>query len=173
MKHLLFLLFIIPTSLLAQDHIAPFELNTITSKLYRTTVHTDESQSLKDLHELSLKFLAHSFGDSKEVIRHNNPESGEIIGKGYYDSGFDVNYHFTFNIQSKEGKARMIITDVEVKTNVGNYEAEQYYWWKGDIDGKPKKQKGGKKKMHDVLDSILNSWKTAVESKQNGGFSDF
>jgi len=66
-----------------------------------------------ELFEASLKWLANTFEDSKEVIRVKNSETGEIVGSGnfLYKApgllGGNERMAFMIEIKTKDGKSRI------------------------------------------------------------------
>ena len=67
-----------------------------------------------ELHERAKQFVADSFKSAQAVIQYESKEQGRIIGKGvvggYTEVGFSsyyLSYNFSFNIDVKDGKARL------------------------------------------------------------------
>lgn len=75
---------------------------------------TDSLNKKKDeIFDASLKWLANTFEDSKEVIRVKNKDTGEIIGSGNFTYtepgllGSNVRMSFMIEIKVKDSKARL------------------------------------------------------------------
>lgn len=67
-----------------------------------------------ELHERSKQFIADSFKSAQAVIQYESKDQGRIMGKGviggYTEIGFSsyyMRYDFSFNIDVKDGKARL------------------------------------------------------------------
>lgn len=70
--------------------------------------------SKDELHERAKQFVADSFKSAQAVIQYESKEQGRIMGKGvvggYTEIGFSsyyISYNFSFNIDVKDGKARL------------------------------------------------------------------
>ncbi|TDQ12798.1 DUF4468 domain-containing protein [Pedobacter metabolipauper] len=77
------------------------------------SINDHPNLSKDKIYELSLKWLANTFLDSKEVIRVQNRETGNILGNGITDiiiSGFfgsTERFSFMIDITVKDSKSRL------------------------------------------------------------------
>ena len=89
---------------------------------FETIVDSLSNQSKDILYNKSLKWMADSFVDSKEVIQIKNPEEGSIVGSGLFDYtapgllGERERMSFMVEITAKDNKSRIRLYQFKYKT---------------------------------------------------------
>lgn len=72
----------------------------------------------EELYSTFLRWMAYSFGSSKEVIELADKEEGIIIGKGSIDVTYTImplNTHFTLTAEFKDKKVRVTFTGLYIE----------------------------------------------------------
>jgi hypothetical protein len=89
---------------------------------YTGVVHVD-SLSSEELYKRSKRWFFDTYNSGKDVIQLDDKESGEIIGKGFFETywqssflgGISINVYQTIKVQVKDGRYKYEITDFKVK----------------------------------------------------------
>jgi len=129
---------------------------------YSEVVQVDSSSKI-DLYKKAKKWFVTTYKSAKEVIQLDDPENGEIIGKG----NFKVSYYsrepfisHTISISVKDGRYKYSITDLTYSDNQNE---------KFSIENFPKSWFGKKKlylKVDEEINAIILSLKKYMSSKE-------
>ncbi len=99
------------------------QLPIIDGKITYTGVVQVDSLSSEELYKRSKRWFFDTYNSGKDVIQLDDKESGEIIGKGFFEtywessfiSGIGINVFQTIKVQVKDGRYKYEITDFKVK----------------------------------------------------------
>ena len=103
-------------------------IDSVSGKIRYEKILTVDNVSKTVLFERANIWLAKEFVDSQEVIQYSNQETGKILGKGLVElntiyNGYEQSMgvtRFTIEINTKDGKARIVFTDLTHAFTDGN-----------------------------------------------------
>lgn len=139
----------------------------------------------KKLYELSKKWLAVTFYDSKEVLEYDNPETGDMVGQGRADLIYSegtipitgAQMRFAIMVEINDGVARVSFTSIIFE--VPSYDYELSAWQVISekelyINGKGSRMRNWNQKFYDgsanVFSIQLESFKAFVSRESESGF---
>lgn len=96
------------------------------NKVIYTDVINSDSINKNELYKRGKKWFVETYKSGKDVIQIDDKESGEIIGKGFFEATIGSTNHVeifqTISFQFKEGRYKYEIRDFYIKHNIdGNY----------------------------------------------------
>lgn len=150
---------------------------------YNGVVQID-SVSAKELYFRSKQFFVNTFKSANDVIQMDDKEAGIIVGKGFNDiyikivaSPTALQMWYSIKIQSKEGRYRYEIYDINFKSYPSQYAASSSSPAEPTFDKKAYFKKNGEPRsinerykiaMTGNIDNLINSIKAAmVKSASN------
>lgn len=114
----------------AQQEILPLKDGNV---FYEKIYDVDSTLQKQELYDRSMRWLAKTFVDSKEVIRIANKETGNIVGKGIFDvvtSGFwggTTRIQVIIDITVKDKKYRVQFYQFQIKRLTEKSLTDEYY----------------------------------------------
>ncbi|QBQ41120.1 DUF4468 domain-containing protein [Sphingobacterium psychroaquaticum] len=144
---------------------------------------TRDGFSKDELYAATKKYFVDNFKNSNYVIKSEDKESGQIIGKGFMDMSFfkdgsilgkNYPYHFTIQTDVKEGRARIKIYDAYYELTHAQYgvlksstiEEENAVQSKGIEKSEKKKSKyiSWVNHMNSCFEGLINSFEESLRS---------
>jgi hypothetical protein len=127
MKQTLLTTALLVTTLLAFAQVE-FPIDSVTGQIRYEKIVAVESTSKDILYERANVWLAKAFVDSKEVIQYSNQETGKVLAKGLLELNATYNGYeqsmgvvrFTLEVNTKEGRVRVLISDLIHEFTDGN-----------------------------------------------------
>jgi len=160
--------------------LAPFQINK-DDVLYFERVVVNEEMTKKDLFNSSRLWMAKIFKDVSEVEMIADEETGKIVGKGKTLtkanelSSIDTYASFTLYIYCKEGKAKIVLDNIDIENynrgkHVTTYPYEDLFWKK---NGKIKTAYNGRiEKIKSALTQIVDEYEKGGTTLDDN-YSDF
>ena len=143
---------VIAISCFGQKSILPYKDGAIT---YSEIINLDSSYKKNDLYINAKRFFVEVFKSGRDVIQLDDKEAGLIIGKGYFNIVWKVNFMNSYDMQIwhvvkiyvKDAKYKYEITDFAYRYFVpssqyisGGWQEGNYNNWKGHNNDKIEKQ---------------------------------
>lgn len=137
---------------------------------YSGVVQVD-NMNKDELYKMTRRWFIDTYKSAKDVIQLDDKENGEVIGKGFFETIWQVTFYYKMNIniwqtikiQVKDNKYKYEITDFNVKyhssasqyTSGSNIDMPLELWNKGRDDNN--------KKTYTKIDLEVNSIITSLE----------
>jgi hypothetical protein len=127
MKQTLLTTALLITTVLAYAQVV-FPIDSASGQIRYERIVAVENTSKDLLYERANVWLAKAFVDSKEVIQYSNQETGKVLAKGRLELNATYNGYeqsmgvvrFTLEVNTKEGRVRVLISDLIHEFTDGN-----------------------------------------------------
>ncbi|WP_256013101.1 DUF4468 domain-containing protein [Desertivirga xinjiangensis] len=152
-------------------------------KIFYEQIVTVDSASKSDLYDKSRKWLAEAFNDSKEVIKVDNKESGNIVGSGIFDIvtntffGSASRISFMIDITIKDSKYRAQVYQFSYRLLNNQYATDKFSplepVWKKFNEGNsmtPNDDRRLFKGIDDKIKALLEDLKISMTKVSNDNF---
>lgn len=124
-----------------------------------------EGLKSNELFSNAKQWMTNTLTSEKNIIESANPELGRLIGKGYtlynvkyLGNSFSIKLHYTIQIESKEGKYRLIISNLyTVAQGHKRVTTDAAVWFNPKL-------KGGKKYIRQNMNKIISTCETLRQS---------
>jgi hypothetical protein len=135
------------------------------------------NKTMADLYLLAKEWIAINYVSANDVIQMDEKEIGKIIVKGIFihrNMGVDYKYHHTLKIETKDGKARITLGDLNLEYSAFgvtiNQPARELII--DNLYGKNGKLNKGAKEQKEEIIKFWNKTKEGINSKFKSKIED-
>lgn len=181
MKRILFILLSILTlnGLHAQDKLLEI-LPLKDGKVTYSDVNQVPGASKEELYTRAKRWFIDTYHSGKDVMQHSDKESGEIIGKGFFEDTWGVTFYSnqevkvwqTIQIQMKEGRYKYKIYDFRMKYFVSSSQYTSASTVDVPLEEWNKEREANSQKFYRKIDKQVNRLIESIEEAMETQIDD-